>query len=141
MSGPTVVCVFPQCPGHEDKLDTILHSLHHIASNQEKIMTEQQDIDAAVATDTALIADLATQVTAVQAAQDAFAAEIAALEAQGVDTSGLVAANAQLSAAQAPLDAAVAALTAASVPTTPPTDGTGNGGDTPPADTGDTTGE
>ena len=81
----------------------------------------QYDIDAAVAEDNALITDLTTQTAAIAAAQTAFAAEIAALQAQGVDTSGLDAANAQLTAAQAPLDAAVSALTAASAPpATPP---------------------
>lgn len=79
-------------------------------------MTAQDDINAAVAEDTTLLTDLATQTAAIQAAQSAFAAEIAKLEAQGVDTSGLAAANTQLAAAQAPLDAAVAALTAASQP-------------------------
>jgi conjugal transfer/entry exclusion protein len=91
------------------KLDTIINQL-------EKIMSAQDDITNAVAVDNALLTDLATQVTAIGAAQAAFAAEIATLSAQGVDTSGLVAASAQLAAAQAPLDAAVAALSAASAP-------------------------
>lgn len=82
-------------------------------------MASQDDIDAAVAEDSTLLSDLTVQVAAVTAAQQAFAAEIAALQTQGVDTSGLVTANAQLAAAQAPLDAAVAALTAAATPPAP----------------------
>jgi hypothetical protein len=77
-------------------------------------MTAQDDINAAVAEDNTLLADLTTQTAAIAAAQQAFATEIANLQSQGVDTSALDAANAQLAAAQAPLDAAVAALTAAS---------------------------
>jgi hypothetical protein len=95
------------------RLDAILEKL-------EKIMTAQDDINAAVAEDNTLLTDLGTQVTAVQAAQAAFAAQISQLSSQGVDTSGLVTANEALTAAQAPLDAAVQALTAASTPATPP---------------------
>jgi chromosome segregation ATPase len=128
------VCIFPGCHGHNgDQIAAVLHgqqalardlraikrALGIIQTEQEHIMSEQDDINSAVATDTALITDLSTQVTAVQAAQAAFAAEIATLEAGGVDTSGLVAINEQLAAAQAPLDAAVQALTAASVPAAP----------------------
>jgi hypothetical protein len=72
-----------------------------------------------VAEDNSLLTDLSAQVSAVQAAQAAFEAQISALSAQGVDTSGLVTANEQLAAAQAPLDAAVQALTAASAPPAP----------------------
>lgn len=100
------------CPHLEQWLETINTKL-------EFIMAAQDDINAAVAEDTALLADLTTQAQAIGAAQAAFATEIANLQSQGVDTSGLVAANEQLAAAQAPLDAAVAALTAASAPPAP----------------------
>ena len=83
-------------------------------------MASQDDINAAVAEDSTLLADLTTQTAAVAAAQAAFATEIATLTAAGVDTSGLVSANEALAAAQAPLDAAVSALTAASEPPAPP---------------------
>ena len=94
--------------------------LDQITSNEEKIMASQDDINAAVAEDSTLLADLTTQTAAVAAAQAAFATEIATLTAAGVDTSGLVSANEALAAAQAPLDAAVSALTAASEPPAPP---------------------
>lgn len=87
-----------------------------INANIEEIKMSQSDIDAAVATDTALLSDLTTQTAAIAAAQAAFAAEIATLQGQGVNTDALDAINAQLAAAQAPLDAAVSALTAASAP-------------------------
>jgi len=95
-------------------LDRIDAQLCAINEKLENIIMSQSDIDAAVATDTALLADLTTQTAAIAAAQAAFAAEIATLQGQGVDTSALDAINAQLAAAQAPLDAAVTALTAAS---------------------------
>jgi hypothetical protein len=101
------------CPHLAARLDAIDRKL-------EMIMAAQDDIDAAVAEDSTLLADLSAQVTAVAAAQAAFAAEIASLQSAGVDTSGLVTVNAALAAAQAPLDAAVAALTAASAPPAPP---------------------
>lgn len=110
------------------RLDAIEHTL-------KEIQMSQSDIDAAVATDTALLGDLTTQTAAIGAAQAAFAAEIASLQSQGVDTSGLDAINAQLAAARAPLDAAVAALTAASgTPgATQPNPAAGDGSATPGA--------
>lgn len=113
---------------HAGELQAIRQSLTDIDRKLETIMTTQDDINAAVAEDNSLLTDLGTQVQAVSAAQAAFAAEITSLQGQGVDTSGLVTANAALAAAQAPLDAAVAALTAASAPAAPatPPSGTSN---------------
>jgi hypothetical protein len=112
---------FHRCPVEEllEGQRQIRHSLAELNRKADIIMANQDDIDAAVAEDNTLIADLGIQVSQVQAAQAAFAAEIANLAAQGVDTSGLVAANDQLAAAQVPLDAAVASLTAASQPPAP----------------------
>lgn len=107
----------------EDFLAEILVLVVDLNRKADKIMTAQDDINAAVAEDTSLLADLTTQTQAIGAAQAAFAAEIASLQSQGVDTSGLDAANAQMAAAQAPLDAAVAALTAASAPPAAPAAG------------------
>lgn len=73
-------------------------------------MTAQDDVNAAVAEDTALLADLTTQTAAISAAQTALAAYIASLPA-GVDTSALDAVNAQLVTAQPVLDSAVTSLT------------------------------
>jgi len=103
-------------PCHCEHLDARLDA---IDEQLRRIMSSQQDIDAAAAEDNSLLTDLGTQVTAVQAAQAAFEAQISQLSSQGVDTSGLVTANEQLAAAQAPLDAAVQALTAASTPPAP----------------------
>lgn len=111
------------CPVHgggQPSLASLEHLLGLILEKLEKITMSQSDIDAAVSTDTALLNDLATQTAAIGAAQTAFAAEIATLQAAGVDTSGLDAVNAQLAAAQAPLDAAVAAISAASAPPAAP---------------------
>ena len=105
---------------HPCHCDHLAARLDAIDEKLERIMTAQDDINAAVAEDNSLLTDLGTQVTAVQAAQAAFEAQISQLSSQGVDTSGLVTANEQLAAAQAPLDAAVQALTAASTPATPP---------------------
>jgi hypothetical protein len=105
---------------HSGELRAIREFLTDIDRKLETIMTTQDDINAAVAEDNSLLTDLGTQVQAVSAAQAAFATEITSLQGQGVDTSGLVTANAALAAAQAPLDAAVAALTAASAPAAPP---------------------
>jgi hypothetical protein len=104
---------------HAGELQAIRQFLTDIDRKLETIMATQDDINAAVAEDNSLLTDLGTQVQAVSAAQAAFAAEITSLQGQGVDTSGLVTANAALAAAQAPLDAAVAALTAASAPAAP----------------------
>jgi hypothetical protein len=95
-------------------------TLATITTQLEAVMAAQDDINAAIATDTTLLTDLTVQVAAVTAAQAAFAAEITTLQGQGVDTAGLVTINAQLAAAQAPLDAAVTALTAAAAPAAPP---------------------
>ena len=80
----------------------------------------QSDIDSATAEIEAEVADLGTQDAAILAAQNAFTAEIAALNGQGVNTTALVAATAKLLAAQGADDAAVAALTAAATPPAPP---------------------
>jgi hypothetical protein len=95
-------------------------TLATITTQLEAVMAAQDDINAAIATDTTLLTDLTVQVAAVTAAQAAFAAEITTLQGQGVDTAGLVTINAQLAAAQAPLDAAVTALTAAAAPAAAP---------------------
>jgi hypothetical protein len=101
----------------------ILQSLVGINRKLDIMSQQQDDINAAVAQDNSLLADLGTQVQAVADAQAKFDAEIVTLRGQGVDTSGLVAANQQLAAAQAPLDAAVSALTSDAA-------GTGASGDT-----------
>ena len=66
----------------------------------ENILMSQSDIDAATAQIEAEVADIATQDAAILAAQNAFTAEIATLKGQGVNTTALVAATAQLLTAQ-----------------------------------------
>lgn len=107
----------PVIGGILGRIDT---ELHDINEKLEAIKMSQSDIDAAVATDTALLNDLTTQTAAITAAQQALATEIANLQAQGVNTQALDAINTQLAAAQAPLDAAVSALTATAAPPAAP---------------------
>lgn len=80
-------------------------ALAHILRNQEKLMTQQDDINAAI---TALQNDE----TGLDASVQAILAEISTLQGQGVDTSGLTAAVADL---QGHVDA-VAAIAPAAPP-------------------------
>ena len=82
-------------------------------------MSDQANIDAAVAQDTAAVTDLGTQDAAIVAAQNALLAEIQTLQTQGVDTTQLAAASASLATALGANDQTVAALTAAAQPGTP----------------------
>ena len=120
-------CIFPACRGHDgDQLAEIQHSIHALANKlgivitkENKIMTDQAanqaDVDAATTAIEGEVADLGAKDTAIQAV----VAEILALQRQGVDTTALVAATADLLTAQGADDAQVAALTAAVTPATP----------------------
>lgn len=107
------------CPRHAPG-DTGTPESHHamlirIIENQEKMMSQSQsDVDAATAFDTQLDTDLKALTAQVGNGTAAFDAAIAALKAAnpGVDTSGLVAAQAVLAGDQPNLDAAVAAQAA-----------------------------
>ena len=111
-------------PQHSHRFQqTVLAQLAHINQKLETITMSQQDIDAAVAAETALVQDIATQTASIASAQQAFAAEIANLNAEiatlqagGVNTDALNAITTQLTAAQGTLDTAVTALAGASQP-------------------------
>lgn len=112
-------------PGHDchehlsRQLTRISEQLDRIDHKETKIMSAQDDINAAITVDTALLNDLTSQASAIAAAQAAFQQEITSLQGQGVDTSGLVAVNEQLTAAQQALDSSVSSLTTASQPPAP----------------------
>jgi hypothetical protein len=91
----------------------ILAALETIRKQGVKIMSAQDDINAADAQIEAEVADIATQDAAILAAQEQFVTTIQGLQGQGVDTSQLVADTAALLQAQGANDATVAALTAA----------------------------
>ena len=90
--------------------------LNELNSKMDAIMTAQDDINAADAAIESEVADLGTQDAAILAAQQSFAATIAGLQGQGVNTAQLVADTAALLKAQGADDATVAALTAAAAP-------------------------
>lgn len=121
------------CPGQHATPESTHHMLIRILENQEKIMTAQSDIDAATAALTALTGDVATNVTQlVNVDVPAINAAIAALKAQGVDTTALDAAVAAASGTASSLDSAVGQVTAISSPPAAPSDGSGTpvgGGD------------
>lgn len=143
-----LICIFPECHGHDDRLDAAIHGIEHLAasladikrtlriiiSKEGTIMTQQDNIDAAVAAIGTAVADLRVQTAAVQTAQVGLDAEIQALKTavengEPVDTTALVAAGQALADATGQLDTTVAALVAdPNIPTGDP--GT-------PADTGD----
>lgn len=121
-----VICIFPKCHGHDDKLDAILHGQQHLAAEvadikrtlriaskkEDKIMSDQDNIDAATIAVEGEVADLGTKDTQIQAV----VTEILALQQAGVDTTALVAATTDLLTAQGADDAQIAALTAAANP-------------------------
>lgn len=74
------------------RLDRLLNQNRHISSQLRRIMGEQENIDAAVA-------QLGVDVASLNDAAVRIQAEIAALEAQGVDTTGLRAAIGDLDTA------------------------------------------
>lgn len=110
---------------HRESAHQTARILRALGLTEEKIMTEQQDIDAMVTTIGAAVADIATRNVAIQNAQTALDAEIEALAAQvaageTVDTTALVAAGQALAEATGQLDTTVEALQAdPNVPTTP----------------------
>lgn len=87
-----------------------------LAAKVDILVTQQDDINAADTQIEAEVADLGTQDAAILAAQNAFAATIAGLQGQGVNTAQLVTDTAALLKAQGADDATVAALTAAATP-------------------------
>jgi hypothetical protein len=97
----------------------ILRALEEINEKLGEILMSQSDIDNVTAEIEAEVTDLGTKDAAILAAQNAFTAEIATLQGQGVNTTALVAAAAQLVAAHGANDSTVAALTAASAPPAP----------------------
>lgn len=114
---------FPGCRHHDEKLDEIIDGLNALAKalgivikKENKIMTDQAanqaDVDAATTAIEGEVADLGAKDTAIQAV----VTEILALQEQGVDTTALVTATADLLTAQGADDAQVAALTAAVTP-------------------------
>jgi hypothetical protein len=123
MTDEIVVVVCPHCGGPSAELLRELGKIKaELARNRhllEKIMTAQDDINAADAQIEAEIADSATRDAAILAAQEQLLATIQGLQGQGVDTSKLVADTAALLAAQGVDDATVAALTAAAAPAPP----------------------
>ena len=128
-----IICVFPGCQGHGNELAALVHGQQHLATEavaikrilrtvikkENKIMASQDDINAATTAVEGEVADLSAKDDAIEAAQAALLAEIQTLQGNGVDTTALVAATADLLTAQGADDATVAALTAASQPTPP----------------------
>jgi hypothetical protein len=100
--------------------------LAKIINNEERIMSQQSDIDAATAALTALTGDVATNVSQlVNTDVPAIQAALSALQGQGVDTSALDAAVAAASGTASSLDSAVSGVTALTTPaeTEPPAAG------------------
>lgn len=144
-----LICIFPDCHGHDDRLDAAIHGIEHLAASladikrtlriiltkEGNIMTAQEDIDATVTAIGAAVTDLQTQMGAVRTAQTAFDTEIQALEAavqagQPVDTTALAAAGQALADATGQLDATVSTLASdPNIPTAPAGGETDDAGD------------
>ena len=101
------------------QLGAIRAQLDRMEVTEGKILMSQSDIDAATSQIQSEVTDLGTQDAAILAAQNAFTTALQAVQGQGVNTTALVAATAQLLQAQGADDSTVAALTAASQPATP----------------------
>jgi hypothetical protein len=97
----------------QQQLDLIAQQLAVLTSQIGRIMTAQDDINAADAAIEGELADSATRDAAILAAQEKLLATIAGLQSAGVSTTQLVADTAALLQAQGADDATVAALTAA----------------------------
>lgn len=107
----------------EEQEDVIAFTLLRIERKLDQIMTAQDDINAAVATVTALLNDISAQVTALATDLQTLTSE---LGAQGVDTTALNSVTAQVSGIQSALDQGVAGITSLATsneppPPTPPT--------------------
>ena len=106
-----------ECPPElPDIAEKIVGALESILKNQEIIMTQQSDIDAATAALTALTGDVATNVAQlVNVDVPAIQAALAALPAS-VDTTALDAAVAAAAGTAASLDTSVSDVTALTSP-------------------------
>lgn len=111
------------CPDHSPAQAATLESIHQmlirIIDNQEKIMSEQSNIDADVTALTAVATDIQAQVSQLGTDVTAIQAALAALP-PSVDTTALDAAVASLSSTQASLDSAVGSVTGLVPPAAPP---------------------
>lgn len=102
----------------EDKLSDIAFALLRIERKLDQIMTAQDDINAAVATVTALLTDLQAQTAQLATDLQTLTTE---LQGQGVDTTALNQVTSQVAGIQQALDQGVTAITNLATPPPPPT--------------------
>lgn len=104
----------------QKKLDTIIELQLQLIEKVEKLMTSQQDVDAAVTAVQGLLTDVQTQVTAI--ATDVTAIQQLLANGQTVDTTALDSVVATVQGVQSSLDQGVSQLNALAnpAPATPP---------------------